>query len=332
MFPAAILFDLDDTLFDHRRASGIALGAMHAAFAPDLPFEAFAIRHGEVLEDFHARFLAGEFTLDQARLARMHALFATFDRRIDDATAGRVAHLYREQHQAHRRLVAGAIELLDALHGRCRLGIVTNNSTAEQLEKLRALDIAGYFDTVVISEDVGVTKPDPMIFAIALERIGVDASDALFIGDNWANDIAGAHAAGMAAIWLDRDGELLKPPSSPRTTARVAPGRSPSPVQVIEWSNGLDSRRSLPSNAFIEGRNDEVLRFREVPEGKTPAAARLPGQISLARPANAGVSSPRVATITSLAPVAPLIATIKTTFNKRTPGAEKHEQLETLAT
>jgi YjjG family noncanonical pyrimidine nucleotidase len=207
MLPRAVLFDLDDTLFDHRRASTIALSAMHAAHAPDLAFAAFAQRHAEVLETFHARFLAGEFTLAEARVARMRTLFASFDRQIDDATAARAAQLYREQHQANRSLVTGALELLEALRNRCRLGIVTNNSTAEQLEKLRALDIARYFDAVVISEDVGVTKPDPKIFSIALERIGARAADTVFIGDNWTNDICGALDAGMAAVWLDRDGE-----------------------------------------------------------------------------------------------------------------------------
>lgn len=271
MLPTAILFDLDDTLFDHRRASALALGTMHATFAPDLPFDKFATIHAEVLEAFHARFLAGEFTLDGARLARMQTLFSRFDRALDTATAERAACLYREQHQANRRLVAGASELLDALHGHCRLGIVTNNSTAEQLEKLRALDIARYFDVVVISEDVGVTKPDPRIFSIALERIGARARDAVFIGDNWTNDIAGALDAGMAAIWLDRDDETL----------------------ALERHTG----HKLPESC-----------------------------------ANAGVCHNRLATIRSLAPAAQVLATIKTTFTYRTPGAKQHEQLEPLAT
>ncbi len=271
MLPTAILFDLDDTLFDHRRASNLALGAMHAAYAPDLPFDAFASTHAEVLEDFHARFLAGEFTLDGARVARMQTLFTRFDRALDTATAARAARLYREQHQANRRLVTGAGELLDALHGHCRLGIVTNNSTAEQLEKLRALDIARYFDVVVISEDVGVTKPDPRIFSIALERIGARAQDTVFIGDNWINDIAGALDAGMAAIWLDREGETL----------------------ALERRTG-----------------------HKWPESR----------------ANAGVYHHRIATIASLAPAAQVVATIKTTFTHRTPGAKQHEQLEPLAT
>ena len=207
MLPAAILFDLDDTLFDHRHASAIALAAMHAAHAPDLPFEAFAIRHAEVLERFHQRFLAGELSLDDARVARMQTLFARFDRPLDAATAGRAASLYREHHQANRRLVAGARELLEVLGDHCRLGIVTNNRTLEQTEKLRALNISGYFDTVVISEDVGVIKPDPRIFAIALERIGAQPREAVFIGDSWDNDIGGALSAGMAAVWFNRDDE-----------------------------------------------------------------------------------------------------------------------------
>lgn len=206
-WPRAILFDLDDTLFDHRRASAIALGAMHAAYAPGLPFDAFSRKHAEVLEAFHARFLAGEFTLNEARVARMQTLFAAFGHDIDASTAECAARLYRDQHQSNRSLVAGAFELLNTLRGQARLGIVTNNSTAEQIEKLNALNIADFFETVVISEDVGVTKPDPKIFTIALERLGASANDTVFVGDNWANDIVGAVNVGMSAVWLDRDRE-----------------------------------------------------------------------------------------------------------------------------
>ena len=270
MWPRAILFDLDDTLFDHRRASTLALSAMHAAHAPDLPFEPFACKHAEVLEIFHARFLAGEFNLDQARVARMQTLFASFEREIDADTAGHAARIYREQHQANRHLVAGALELLNALRNHCRLGIVSNNSTAEQIEKLRALNIASYFDTIVISEDVGVTKPDSRIFAIACERLGADAQDVVFVGDNWTNDIVGAINAGISAVWLDLD-------------------------------------------------------------GKAPALAGIPEQKQSEDRASISVSHPRIATITSLAPAASVINAIKTVFKNRTPGANEHEQLETLA-
>lgn len=207
MLPKAILFDLDDTLFDHRRAALHALAAMHAEYGAGIEFTPFARRHHEVLEEFHRRYLDGEITLDEARLARMKFLFSSFGRELDDDTALAAASLYRRQHQAQRALLPGARELLEALHTESRLGIITNNSTVEQHEKLRALGIVQYFDTIIISEDVGVSKPDSRIFEIALERIGAKAGEAVLIGDNWQNDIVGALRAGMAAVWLNRKNE-----------------------------------------------------------------------------------------------------------------------------
>ena len=235
MLPSAILFDLDDTLFDHQYASGMALTAMHATYAPDLAFAPFAIKHAEILEHFHARFLMGEFTLAEARVARMQALFAAFDRDINADIALLAANHYREQHQANRRLLDGALELLDALRGKCKLGIVTNNSAAEQIEKLRALGIAEYFEAVVISEAVGVAKPDAKIFTIALQRLRVDASDAVFIGDNWINDIVGAISVGMHAVWLNRNKQTpaqarLSEQKDPKHRTSAGVGNSNVPV------------------------------------------------------------------------------------------------------
>ncbi len=315
MLPAAILFDLDDTLFDHRRAAGVAMGALHAAHAPDLPFDTFAQQHAEVLETFHTRFLAGELTLDQARVARMQALFARFGRVLDAATAERVASLYREQHQSNRSLVPGAIELLRSVHGHCRLGIVTNNSTAEQWEKLRALDIADSFDAVVISEEAGVTKPDQRIFALALDRLGVTAQESVFIGDSWTNDIAGAVNAGMAAVWLNHNGKLSD------TSNSVAPDHIRAQSLLMNEQIAEVGCPPLPAGQPMETSN-----------GNTPALAGVSGQKRPESRAISGVSLPRTISITSLTPATAVVAAIKTVFNQRIPGAEQHEQMETLAT
>jgi HAD superfamily hydrolase (TIGR01549 family) len=192
MLPPFILFDLDDTLFDHTRASRIALQSVHATHAHDVDFNDFATEHARVLELFHARFLRGEFSLDQARAARMIELFATFEKSIDDATALNISAAYRREHQGNRALVTGARELLEALQHKTHMGIITNNSTAEQIEKLRALDIAHFFEVIVISEDVGVTKPDPKIFEIALERLGAKPHETVM-------------GVGIAPLWLRRN-------------------------------------------------------------------------------------------------------------------------------
>ena len=84
-----------------------------------------------------------------------------------------------------------------------RLGVVSNAEGRVE----RDLDGAGYaglFDTVVDSHLVGVEKPDPAIFRIALERMRVDPETTVFLGDVPAVDIAGARAAGLTAVLLDR--------------------------------------------------------------------------------------------------------------------------------
>ncbi len=210
MLPPFILFDLDDTLFDHRRATHIALQAVHAVHAADLAFDAFAQEHARVLEVYHQRFLAGELTLDEARAARMIEAFATFERKISVEQSLAVADIYRREHRGNRALVPGARELLDALNGQARLGLITNNSVAEQFDKLRTLNIAHYFDSIVISEDVGVTKPDKRIFEIALERLGATAPQTVMVGDNLPVDIHGALNANIAAVWLNRSRHEIK--------------------------------------------------------------------------------------------------------------------------
>jgi HAD superfamily hydrolase (TIGR01549 family) len=203
--PPFILFDLDDTLFDHTRASRIALESVHVTHAHDVDFDDFAREHARVLEVFHARFLKGEFSLDQARAARMIELFGAFEKSIDATLALDISMLYRREHQGNRVLVAGARELLETLQHKTRMGIITNNSTAEQIEKLRALDIAHFFEVIVISEDVGVTKPDSRIFEIALERLGAKPHETVMIGDSFTNDIEGAIGAGIAPLWFHRN-------------------------------------------------------------------------------------------------------------------------------
>ncbi len=102
------------------------------------------------------------------------------------------------------RAIEGAPATVRALHGKgYRLGVVSN----AEGRVARDLDNAGYaalFETVVDSHLVGVEKPDPAIFRIAIERMGLDPETTVFVGDVPAVDVAGARAAGLAPILLDR--------------------------------------------------------------------------------------------------------------------------------
>jgi FMN phosphatase YigB (HAD superfamily) len=65
--------------------------------------------------------------------------------------------------------------------------------------------LADHFDAVVVSGEVGTGKPDPVVFAHAVEALGVEPGDAVMVGDNLLKDVDGAIAAGLGAIWVNRD-------------------------------------------------------------------------------------------------------------------------------
>jgi putative hydrolase of the HAD superfamily len=211
----AVLFDLDDTLFDHwacTRAALVALRERVPAFR-GLPVEPFEAEHRRLLEELHLQVLAGRMTVDQARVERFGRLLAFAGGTPDAPAPADVAAAYRTAYLEHWRPVEGAFDLLTALHGRVATGVVTNNVASEQRQKIDACGFGPLLDAVIISEDAGVTKPDPRIFELALEQLGRTAAESVMIGDAWETDIAGARAAGIRPIWLNRFGAESPDPS-----------------------------------------------------------------------------------------------------------------------
>jgi YjjG family noncanonical pyrimidine nucleotidase len=204
--PRVVLFDLDDTLFDHASAARAALRGVHDAhtrFAMR-PFETFESEHAECLEDLHRRVIAGEMTVDEARIERFRRLFAAAGVRAADDLLQQTAMGYRRTYLDARGPIDGARDLLAALKPRVRIGIVSNNILDEQQGKLRHCGLDPFIDALVVSEDTGVSKPDPAIFRIALDRLDAREHEAVMVGDSWAADIEGAHAAGIRAVWFNR--------------------------------------------------------------------------------------------------------------------------------
>ena len=103
------------------------------------------------------------------------------------------------------------------------LGLVTDGDPAGQQAKLDALDLAPYFTTVVLSDELGRAhrKPDPLPFQVALRDLDVRPTRAIYIGDRPSKDVAGAAAAGLAAVRV-RTGEWHDEPDDPRAWASVA--------------------------------------------------------------------------------------------------------------
>ncbi|GAB3235561.1 HAD-IA family hydrolase [Hymenobacter seoulensis] len=201
-----VLFDLDDTLFDHANTARAAL-ATSTAGLPEFAgadLEALYQQYSEILEEMHPRVLAGEFTYEDARRLRFQRLLAPYGVAPTEAEAAHFAQQHYGHYQRLRHPIVGALALLEALRPHYKIGIVTNNRTAEQEEKLRHLGMAHLVDALITSEDIGVTKPNPRIFQVALERLGSYAAETVMVGDNWHADIVGALQVGIRPVWLNR--------------------------------------------------------------------------------------------------------------------------------
>jgi putative hydrolase of the HAD superfamily len=96
-----------------------------------------------------------------------------------------------------------ALELLAAAG--CKLAVVANWDISLH-DVLARLGLAGSFDAVVTAAAVGAAKPDPRPFQVALERLGVEAAECVHVGDDPLTDVAGAEAAGISALLVDRSG------------------------------------------------------------------------------------------------------------------------------
>ncbi|MBV4368216.1 pyrimidine 5'-nucleotidase [Erwinia phyllosphaerae] len=106
--------------------------------------------------------------------------------------------------------LTGAVNLLNSLKGKVKMGIITNGFTALQQVRLERTGFLDYFDLLVISEQVGHAKPHPAIFDYALEKMGQPPRErVMMVGDNPDSDILGGIRAGLATCWLNADNRPL---------------------------------------------------------------------------------------------------------------------------
>ena len=108
------------------------------------------------------------------------------------------------------RLIPGTMELLEYLKPKYHLHLITNGFEEVQGTKLTLSGMKPYFETLTVSEEVGVKKPNPEIFQYALRKANAKAEDSLMIGDEMAVDIDGARAAGMDTVFFNPKGEKIE--------------------------------------------------------------------------------------------------------------------------
>lgn len=203
-----ILFDADDTLFHFDAFAGLQLLFQQY----DVPFStADYEEYQAVNKPLWVEYQNGTITAQQLQ----HQRFVGWAEKLNVTPFDLNDGYLRAMAEVCVPL-AGAVNLLNALKGRVKMGIITNGFTALQQVRLERTGLLGYFDLLVISEQVGHAKPHPAIFDHALEKMGHPAPErVMMVGDNPDSDIVGGIAAGMATCWLNADQRQLPPNITP---------------------------------------------------------------------------------------------------------------------
>ncbi|MCK1814352.1 HAD family hydrolase [Streptomyces sp. XM4011] len=197
----AVVWDIDDTLFDYTGAN--EAGAREHFAAEGLPAGPAEIaRWTAVMHEHYARYLTGELTFDEQRRERVRAFLG------EPELPGEVAAAWFERFgvrmRAAWRLYPDVVPALDALTPRYRHGLLSNSNSAHQDDKLRRLGVRDRFEVLLCSEELGHAKPAPEAFAAACAAMRLEPAQVAYIGDQRITDAEAATAAGLHGIWLDR--------------------------------------------------------------------------------------------------------------------------------
>ncbi|MCL6516310.1 HAD family hydrolase [Alicyclobacillus sp.] len=202
-----IFFDLDHTLVDTRQQYHLGVPrAMRALYGEDWPkdfLERFLHHHESLWPYYDQRVM----TMETLRRERFVRAWRDFGVEKDEAEARRFHEAYMAAFAETLRPYPETHALLEALAPGHRLALLTNGSPDMQWDKVRICELDRYFGEgeLFISERIGHAKPHPSVYQAALEGMGVQARDALMIGDNHRADIEGARACGLDAIWYVPD-------------------------------------------------------------------------------------------------------------------------------
>jgi 2-haloacid dehalogenase len=208
-----VMFDADNTLFDFNLAEDTALRGTFAQLG--VPFqEAYAGLYHRINAEIWQEFEKKQIGPGALRVERFVRLFraAGIQGNPADFSLAYLPNLARCS-----QLMAGAEEVVHILRKQVKLALVTNGLMDVQRPRLEKSSIAGCFEVVAISEEIGVAKPDGRFFQAAFELMGRPLKeDVLLVGDGLSADIQGGNAFGLATCWFNPSG--LEP--DPRWPAR----------------------------------------------------------------------------------------------------------------
>lgn len=202
-----IFFDLDHTLWDFDKNSGLAFTSIFLKNRIGVEMESFLQAYTPINANYWKLYRENKVSQEELRYGRLREAFDKLKVEVSDAQLKLLSTDYIDYLPRHNHLLEGTLEILEYLRPNYSLHIITNGFKEVQHLKMKNSGILDYFETVTTSEDAGVKKPDRLIFEKALEDAGAKVAESVMIGDNVEADILGAKEIGMQAILYNYYGE-----------------------------------------------------------------------------------------------------------------------------
>lgn len=195
-----VFFDLDHTLWDFDRNSGLAFAKIFEINDIAIDYDAFLKVYSPINFQYWKWYREDRVTKSQLRYGRFKKTFDKLGISVTDDVIDKLSDDYITHLPDNNFLFDGTMELMEYLKPKYKLHIITNGFEEVQAAKMEQSKLAPYFETVTTSEAAGVKKPNAKIFNLAMSRAGAVASESIMIGDTYEADIVGALNIGMEAI------------------------------------------------------------------------------------------------------------------------------------
>ena len=205
-----VFFDLDHTLWDFDKNSGLTFHKIFHMHGVEVDTESFL----EVYQPINMKYwkLYREERIDKPglRYGRLKDAFDVMNYHVEDELIRQLSVDYIEHLATFNHLFEGTVDLLNYLHPKYELHIITNGFEEVQLRKMTMSNITHYFKTVTNSEMAGVKKPNPIIFSHALKVANAIPSESIMIGDSYEADILGALNVGYDVIFFNYNNQTIE--------------------------------------------------------------------------------------------------------------------------
>jgi len=202
----AVVFDLDDTLFDHTTSATNAVRGWVTELGV-APTDELIAQWFEIERRCFDDWLAGTLTHQGQRRARLGEFLPLLGQPVPSSedAQDKAFELFLAWYRRNWAAFDDARPALEVARSNgWRIGVLTNGSTPQQNAKLEQIGLAELVDVVCTSQSLGYGKPAVQAYQLTCEALGVEPAETLMIGDNLDLDVLGARAAGLAAAHLDR--------------------------------------------------------------------------------------------------------------------------------